>query len=167
MTIRGVVPADRSGAVALMHVEIDHQDAAHGALVEQHPGRHRDVVEDAEPGTAIGERVVTAAGGVAGEASIEGEAGGEQCSGSGRPGPGHDLGRERQAQAADRIRLAAPADHGCYIGSSRAHGGAMPGLAEVGTRRAASGASPRATSWRSSAPNFGIGNRCPAGSGAT
>ena len=63
-----IIGEDRRRAVALMHVEIDHQCPPDAALLEQHRGRDRDVVEQAKAGAVVGEGMVAAACGVAGEA---------------------------------------------------------------------------------------------------
>ena len=58
---------DRGGAVALMDVEIDHQRPLDQPLLAQNADRDGDIVEEAEARAMIGEGVVAAAGGVAGE----------------------------------------------------------------------------------------------------
>ncbi len=96
---------DRCGAVALMDVEINHHRPADAAFGEQQPGRDRDVVEHAKASTVLGEGMVAAAGGVAGQAVLERQAGGQHGAAAGRLGAGGDRGRDRQADPArDRGR---------------------------------------------------------------
>ena len=63
-----LVPQNVRRAVALMHVEIDDQDVAGGALGKQHQRGDRHVVEGAEAGALRASRMMAAAGGVAGNA---------------------------------------------------------------------------------------------------
>jgi hypothetical protein len=60
-----------------MDVEIDHQHLPHRPLGQQPPRRHGHIVEHAEPRPALGVGMVAAAGGVAGQAKLQGQAGGQ------------------------------------------------------------------------------------------
>ncbi len=85
------------GAVALVHVEVDDQRPADRALALQGEGRHRDVVEDAEPPPPVAPAVVAAARGTAGKAAPERQPRGEQrAAGRGERAPRHP-GIDRQA----------------------------------------------------------------------
>src|SRR3546814_17561737 len=49
----GIVPEGRLGAVAVMHVEVHHGDAAQAVRLTCMQGTDRDVVEQAEPHGAV------------------------------------------------------------------------------------------------------------------
>ena len=143
----GAAGEDAGGAVALVDVAVDDQDAGDAALVDERLGGDGDVVEDAEAGAAVGPGVVRAAGHVAGEAVLEREAGGEQGAGGGEEGAAGDGGGVGQA---DRARLGggqALVRHPLDVGEGVHGGGAgrsRPGRAR-GSRRSA-GSRRRATS---------------------
>ena len=80
----GRVPGeDRAGAVAVVQVQVHHQDRLLEAAGPQARDRHRDVVEDAEAHPAVGQRVVEAA------AEMDGDAAGAQGQAGGLDGPAH------------------------------------------------------------------------------
>ena len=58
----GIVFEDPRGAVALMHVEIDHQRPGDPALAAQGPDRDRHVIEDAVSLAVIGKGMVGSPG---------------------------------------------------------------------------------------------------------
>ena len=66
-----IVREDRGGAVALVDVEVDHQRALDQPFALQSARGHRDVVEDAESGAAVRERMVRPAREVAGDTVVE------------------------------------------------------------------------------------------------
>ena len=96
----GVGREDAGGAVALVDVAVDDEDAGDAALVEEGAGGDGDVVEDAVAGAALGPGVVRAAGHVGGEAVLQREAGGERGAAGGEEGAAGDGGGARQADAA-------------------------------------------------------------------
>ena len=72
---RRLVLEDRRRAVALMDVEIDHQRALDQPLAPQHADRDGHIVEEAEARAVIGEGMVAATGGVAGQPVLQREVG--------------------------------------------------------------------------------------------
>ena len=109
---RGIAGEDRRRTVALVDVEVDHQRMADQPLGQQHPSRHGDVVEHAEAGAEAGERVVAAAGGVAGDAVLQRQPGGQHGAGDGAAAAQRQHRRERQAQPPDRRRVEPLLQHG-------------------------------------------------------
>ena len=69
---------NEGGSIALVDVQIDHQDLSDLAIIDQGSRSDADVVEDAETGAAHGAGVMAAAGRVAGEAMAKGETGRRQ-----------------------------------------------------------------------------------------
>ena len=80
---------DRRGAVALVHVEVHHQQLAHQAFGQQHPGGDRHIVEDAEAAAVVGEGVVGAAGQVAGQTVLQRQTGREHGAAHRQPAAPH------------------------------------------------------------------------------
>ena len=106
-----LVAEDGGGTVALMDVEVDHERPLDPCFGEQHAGRDRDVVEHAESRAVIGESVMAAAGGVAGEPVLEREPRGEQRAAVRGPRARRDLGRDRQTDPAHRRGIEGLAQH--------------------------------------------------------
>ena len=96
----GAAGEDARGAVALVHVAVDDEDAGDDALVEERLGGDGHVVEDAVAGAALGAGVVRAAGHVAGDPVLEREAGGEERAGRREEGAAGDGGGVGQADGA-------------------------------------------------------------------
>ena len=115
-----VVGEDRRGAVALVHVEVDHQRAADQPLGQQQAGGDRHVVEHAEAGAEAGEGVMAAAGGVAGDAMLQRQPGGQHRAGHGAAAAQRQHRRERQAQPAHRRRVQPLLQHAGDVVAGRA-----------------------------------------------
>ena len=82
-----------------MHVQIDHQQAAHQPLRQQGAGRHGHVIEDAETTPRLREGVVRATGQVTGQAMAQRETGGQQGAPHRQPTATHHARRGGQANA--------------------------------------------------------------------
>ena len=106
---------DRCGAVALVHVEVHHQQLAHQSFGEQHPGGDGHVVEDAEAAAVVGEGVVGAAGQVAGQAVLQRQAGREHGAAHRQPAAPHQGRGGRQADAAFRRRAQCTTGKGLVV----------------------------------------------------
>ena len=106
---------DRGGAVALMDVEIDHQRPLDQPLLAQNADGDGDIVEEAEARAMIGEGVVAAAGGVAGEPVVECETAGEHGAADRRTAAPHQWGRERQTEAPHRAAVERQRQHRVYV----------------------------------------------------
>ena len=74
----GGVVQDARGAVALVHVAVEDQDAVHAAGFQQVAADHRQVVEDAEPRRVVIVGMMGAAGQVAGDAVLQRQFGRKQ-----------------------------------------------------------------------------------------
>ena len=96
---------DVGGAVALVNVEIDHQDAADPFPVEQRERGNGDIVEGAETGATRAAGMVAAARPVAGDAVFQRQFGREKRAGGCQPGTARDPLVDRKADLAlDRVR---------------------------------------------------------------
>ena len=58
-----------------MHVQVQHKDPLHGPLQQELSSRHRDVVQEAEPGATVWEGVVGAPRSVDCQAVLQSQAG--------------------------------------------------------------------------------------------
>ena len=143
------------------------QRRARQPLGEQHAGGDRDVVEHAEPDTEAGEGMMAAAGGVAGDAVLQRQAGGQDGAGDGAAAAQGQDRRQRQAEPTDRRRIEPLLEDAGHIAA--VVGELEPGLAAPAPARipAPHGAARSRRRWASSRANLGIGNRCDAGSGVT
>ena len=111
-----VAGKDFSGAVALVHVEVDDQHARRQRLRLHRARRDRGVVEDAEPFAVPAMRVMGAAGEIDAATGCErAAAGGERCTG-GTPRALDHGRRPRKADAFLRAPVERPAADGGDVG---------------------------------------------------
>ena len=100
----GVAPEDRRGAVALVHVQVDHRHPQRLARMQaqplglHQPRGHRQIVEDAVAAAGVRAGMVRAAGEVGGDALGEGGAGGLDGRADRAPGA---LGHHRRPGKSD------------------------------------------------------------------
>ena len=103
-----------------MHVKVDHQQTLQSLLLQQHPCRDRQVVEDAEPTAEVREGVMGAASQMASHSMLESQTGREQGPTHGEPGALHQRRRGRQTNAALRLPVQLVASKGLVI-ATRMH----------------------------------------------
>lgn len=84
------------GTVALMHIEVDNQRRSNGSVRLQHLDGDGDVVENAEPGTVRPPGMMTASGGVAGNAVFQCQISRQHGSASGAAGTKGDVFAHRK-----------------------------------------------------------------------
>ena len=99
-----------------MHIQVHHQQLAHQTLQQQHPGRHGEVVEDAEATAVVGKGMVGAARQVAGQALLQCQPGGEHRTAHRQPAAAHQRCGGGQTDAPHRSRLQLVAGKALVIG---------------------------------------------------
>ena len=99
-----------------MHIQVHHKQLPHQSLHQQYPGRHGEVVEDAEAAAVVGKSMVGAARQVAGQAVLQCQPGREYRAAHSQPAAAHQGSGGRQTDATHRGRLQLVAGKTLVIG---------------------------------------------------
>ena len=85
-----------------MHIQVDHHQALHRSVLQQHPGGHGTVVEDAEAAAIVRERVMRASRQMAGQAMLKRQASRQHRPAHRQPAAPHQRRGGRQPDASLR-----------------------------------------------------------------
>ena len=103
-----------------MHVKVHHQQTLQSLLLQQHPCRDRQVVENAESTAEVREGVMGAASEMASHTMLKSQTGREQSPTHGEPGALHQRRCGRQTNATLRLPVQLVASKGLVI-ATRMH----------------------------------------------